>query len=147
MFLPLGAYFSSFLDKVQSRSFKYIEVLYLGIIYSREIRADSEILAPITAPVGVNIISRYFPKRLELSLMAVHAFPKASTRELTCRIFSLKVWLSACAKQRTVQWSLQKHYSSRVATHPFPSIKITFIFLGKNSIREISINHQHCFLR
>lgn len=42
---------------------------------------------------------RYFPKRLELSLMAVHAFPKASTRELTCRIFSLKVWLFACAKQ------------------------------------------------
>lgn len=54
-------------------------------------RRYSEILAPITAPVGVNIISRYFPKRLELSLMAVHAFPKASTRELTCRIFSLKV--------------------------------------------------------
>ena len=42
MFLPLGAYFSSFHDKVQSRSFKYIEVLYLGIIYSREIRADSD---------------------------------------------------------------------------------------------------------
>lgn len=50
-------------------------------------RRYSEILPPITAPVGVNIISRYFPNRLELSLMAVHAFPKASTREFTWRIF------------------------------------------------------------
>lgn len=46
-------------------------------------RRYSEIFAPITAPVGVNFISKYFPKRLELSLMAVHALPKASTRGFT----------------------------------------------------------------
>ena len=48
----------------------------------------SEILAPTTVPPLVNFISRYFPKRLELSLMAVVALPNASTRLLTSRIFS-----------------------------------------------------------
>lgn len=55
----------------------------------------SEILAPTTVPPQVNFISRYFPKRLELSLMAVHAFPKASTRLLTSRIFSWRLRLLA----------------------------------------------------
>ena len=59
----------------------------------------SEIFAPITAPVGVNIISRYFPKRLELSLMAVQAFPNASTRGFTWRIFSRKARLLALTEQ------------------------------------------------
>lgn len=58
-------------------------------------RRYSDILAPITAPVGVNFISRYFPKRLELSLMAVHALPNASTRGFTWRIFSRSVRLLA----------------------------------------------------
>lgn len=55
----------------------------------------SEILAPMTAPVGVNFISRYLPKRLELSFIAVQALPKASTRGLTCKIFSRRVLLFA----------------------------------------------------
>jgi len=55
----------------------------------------SDILAPMTAPVGVNFISRYLPKRLELSFMAVQAFPKASTRGFTCKIFSRSVRLFA----------------------------------------------------
>lgn len=59
----------------------------------------SDILAPITAPVGVNFISRYLPKRLELSLIAVQAFPKASTRGLTCKIFSRSVRLFAWQQQ------------------------------------------------
>lgn len=59
----------------------------------------SDILAPITAPVGVNFISRYLPKRLELSLIAVQAFPKASTRGLTCKIFSRSVRLFAWEQQ------------------------------------------------
>lgn len=55
----------------------------------------SDILAPMTTPVGVNFISRYLPKRLELSLIAVQAFPKASTRGFTCKIFSRSVRLFA----------------------------------------------------
>lgn len=55
----------------------------------------SEICAPTTVPPQVNFISRYFPKRLELSLMTVQAFPKASTRLLTSRIFSCSVRLLA----------------------------------------------------
>ena len=64
-------------------------VTYVACLMTRDFsRRYSEILAPMTAPVGVNFISRYFPKRLELSLMAVVAFPNASTRLLTSRIFS-----------------------------------------------------------
>lgn len=59
----------------------------------------SDILAPMTAPVGVNFISRYLPKRLELSFIAVQAFPKASTNGLTCRIFSRNVRLLAWEQQ------------------------------------------------
>lgn len=59
----------------------------------------SDILAPMTAPVGVNFISRYLPKRLELSLIAVQAFPKASTRGFTCKIFSRRVRLFAWERQ------------------------------------------------
>ena len=66
-------------------------------------RRYSEILAPMTAPVGVNFISRYFPKRLELSLMAVQAFPKASTRGFTCRIFSRSERLFACEESRQTE--------------------------------------------
>ena len=62
----------------------------------------SEIFAPATVPPLVNFISRYLPKRLELSLMTVQAFPKASTRLLTSRIFSWSV--------RLLAWI--KHYSS-----------------------------------
>lgn len=65
-------------------------------------RRYSEIFAPMTAPVGVNFISRYFPKRLELSLIAVHALPNASTSGFTCRIFSRSVRLLAC-KQRSYE--------------------------------------------
>lgn len=68
----------------------------------------SEIFAPITAPVGVNIISRYFPKRLELSLMAVQAFPNASTRGFTWRIFSRKARLLALTEQIQIRRIIKK---------------------------------------
>lgn len=68
----------------------------------------SEILAPITAPVGVNFISRYLPKRLELSFIAVQAFPKASTRGFTCRIFSRSVRLFAW-EQQTLFFNCSSH--------------------------------------
>lgn len=82
----------------------------------------SDILAPMTAPVGVNFISRYLPKRLELSLIAVQAFPKASTRGFTCKIFSRSVRLLAWEQHvslinhnyyRTILWhsfSIQHKY-------------------------------------
>lgn len=58
----------------------------------------SDICAPTTVPPQVNLISRYLPKRLELSLMTVQAFPKASTRLLTRMIFSCSVRLLAWNK-------------------------------------------------
>lgn len=70
----------------------------------------SEIFAPITAPVGVNIISRYFPKRLELSLMAVQAFPNASTRGFTWRIFSRKARLLALTEQIQIRMVIKRIY-------------------------------------
>lgn len=55
---PSGAYFSSFLDKVQSRSFKDIEVLYLGIICYRKIRADSDFLVWNVYNLGTLVYER-----------------------------------------------------------------------------------------
>lgn len=77
----------------------------------------SDILAPMTAPVGVNFISRYLPKRLELSLIAVQAFPKASTRGFTCKIFSRRVRLFAWERQHVSfneLWWYFEVYSTQV---------------------------------
>ncbi len=46
--------------------------------------------APMTRPFLVNIMSRYFPNRDELSLIAVLAFPNASINGFTWSIFSSK---------------------------------------------------------
>lgn len=72
----------------------------------------SDILAPMTAPVGVNFISRYFPKRLELSLIAVQAFPKASTRGFTCKIFSRSVRLFAWERQHVSDFLTYLRFTS-----------------------------------
>lgn len=49
----------------------------------------------MTLPFWVNVMSRYFPNLLLLSLMPVFALPKASIRGLTCKIFSSRFFLGA----------------------------------------------------
>ena len=51
--------------------------------------------APETIPAVVNVTSRYFPKREELSLMPVLALPNASMMGFIIRIFSSRSRLGA----------------------------------------------------
>lgn len=91
------------LTKRQKKTKKEGSDIYTAWWMTRDFSSRySDICAPTTVPPQVNFISRYLPKRLELSLMAVQAFPKASTRLLTSRIFSWSV--------RLLAWI--KHYSS-----------------------------------
>lgn len=105
----------------------------------------SEIFAPATVPPLVNFISRYLPKRLELSLMTVQAFPKASTRLLTSRIFSWSVRLLAWIKtlfQLVTGKSIQRKQSllRREMMHDFLPCASLLLFLLQLLILPL-INH------
>lgn len=56
----------------------------------------SEIWAPMTVPPLVNLSSKYLPNLLELLLITVQAFPNASSRLFTSRIFSCSTLLLVC---------------------------------------------------
>lgn len=78
------AFAASFREQISGGSPTYT-AWWMTLDFSRRY---SEIWAPTTVPPLLNLISRYFPNLLELSLMTVRAFPKASTKLFTSRIFS-----------------------------------------------------------
>lgn len=92
---------ASFLIQKQKKLFnslqKFIARAVLGhTLLLFTIKFDwRSLLPPVRAPFGVKWSSKYFPNLLELSLITVWAFPSASIRGLTWRIFSSKVLFPA----------------------------------------------------